>query len=170
MITGWLPVMKSHCCRRWLEVELATLTTAPLDLASLVASVSDSSYGAIASFVGVVRDHHGGRSVIELEYSAYQPMAERIIASIVAEVEARWPVRAAVRHRIGLLAIGEAAVAVVVASGHRDEAFTACRFVIEAVKSRVPIWKRERYADGTEAWVDPTAPGGMTEPTVGTDR
>jgi molybdopterin synthase catalytic subunit len=84
----------------------------------------------------------------------------------VEETERRWPVRVALRHRIGLLAIGEAAVAIAVAGAHRDEAFAACRHVIEELKRRVPIWKRERYADGTVEWVGTgqapalTAPGG----------
>ena len=90
---------------------------------------------------------------MELEYSAYAAMAEAECARIVEETERRWPVRVALRHRIGLLAIGDAAVAIAVAGAHRDEAFAACRHVIEELKRRVPIWKRERYADGTVEWV-----------------
>jgi molybdopterin synthase catalytic subunit len=75
----------------------------------------------------------------------------------VAEAQARWQVAVALQHRIGALAIGDAAVAVVAASAHRDEAFATCRFLIEEVKRRVPVWKREHYADGTVAWVNPTA-------------
>lgn len=139
---------------------MALLTDAPIQLGPLIETVSRASSGAIASFLGTVRDHHAGRDVVELEYSAYGPMAEAELATIVTEAEAQWPVRVAVRHRLGLLAIGEVAVAVVAAGGHRDEAFAACRYLIEETKRRVPIWKRERYADGGEAWVDPTAPGG----------
>ncbi len=135
----------------------------PVDVDALVHAVSGPGRGAVVSFVGVVRNHHAGREVLELEYSAYGPMAERAIGVIVAEAEARWPAAVAVVHRLGRLAIGEVAVAVVAAGGHRGEAFEACRYVIEEVKQRVPIWKRERYADGREAWVDPTAPGG-TQP------
>lgn len=113
------------------------------------------------SFVGTVRDHHDGREVSGLSYSAYGPMAETVVEAIVAESEAQWPVTVVVAHRVGEVAIGDAAVAVVVAGDHRDEAFAACRHVIEEVKRRVPIWKRERYADGTEAWIDPTAPEGI---------
>jgi molybdopterin synthase catalytic subunit len=129
------------------------LSSAPLDLATLVARVEASDRGAVTSFLGLVRDHHGGRGVTRLEYSAYPPMAEAECARIVSEAEARWPVRVALEHRIGTLEIGETAVAVVAAAAHRDEAFAACRFVIEEVKRRVPIWKKEFYADGTIEWV-----------------
>lgn len=144
-------------------MSLTHLQTDPLDLSALIAAVSGPSRGGIATFLGLVRDHHGGRAVVGLEYSAYAPMAEAESARIVAEAEARWPVRVALAHRVGALAIGDAAVAVVAAGDHRAEAFEACRYVIEEVKRRVPIWKREQYADGTVAWVDPTAPGGVVE-------
>ncbi len=134
---------------------------APLDVAGLMASVGAADRGGVASFVGLVRDHHGGRAVVELEYTAYETMADAALAAIVAEAEGRWPVAVAVRHRLGLLAIGDAAVVVAVGGAHRDETFAACRYVIEELKRRVPIWKRERYLDGTEAWVDPTVPGGI---------
>ena len=137
------------------------LVRQPIDVMALMGSVSARGRGAVATFVGLVRDRHAGREVLDLEYSAYEPMAAVVIAAIVAEAEARWPVAVAVRHRLGRLEIGDVAVAIVVGSGHRAEGFDACRYLIEAVKERVPIWKRERYADGTEAWVDPTAPGGI---------
>ncbi len=140
---------------------MSRVVVAPLDVAGLLASVGAPDRGGVASFVGVVRDHHGGRPVVELEYTAYEAMADDALAAIVAEAEGRWPVAVAVRHRLGVLAIGEAAVVVAVGGAHRDETFAACRYVIEELKRRVPIWKRERYADGTEAWVDPTTPGGV---------
>jgi molybdopterin synthase catalytic subunit len=139
---------------------MAFLSAEPLELAPLIQGVSAPELGAVATFLGVVRDHHAGRSVSRLEYQAYGPLAEAECGRIVEEAEARWPCRIALRHRVGWLDIGDAAVAIAVGSGHRAEAFDACRFVIEELKRRVPIWKRERYADGTEAWVDPTAPGG----------
>ncbi|HKU60665.1 MAG TPA: molybdenum cofactor biosynthesis protein MoaE [Gemmatimonadales bacterium] len=145
---------------------MAFLSGTPLDIASLIAEVTAPERGGIAAFVGTVRDHHQGRAVRELEYSAYAAMAEAECGRIVEETERRWPVRVAVRHRIGLLAIGDAAVAIAVAGAHRDEAFDACRHMIEELKRRVPIWKRERYADGSVEWVgagaaaDLTAPGG----------
>lgn len=135
---------------------MSFLSRDPVDLNALLAEVAAPERGGVASFLGLVRDHHEGRGVTRLAYSAYEPMAERVSAEIVAEAEARWPVSVALRHRIGELAIGEAAVAVVAAGGHRDEAFAACRYVIEEVKRRVPIWKRESFVDGSEAWVDPT--------------
>lgn len=132
---------------------VAFLTESALDLPALVAEVAADDRGGIASFLGTVRDHHQGRAVQALEYSAYSPMAEAECARIVDETERHWPVRVALRHRVGLLEIGDAAVAIAVAAAHRDEAFAACRHVIEEVKRRVPIWKRERYADGSVEWV-----------------
>jgi len=129
------------------------LTAEPLELGALLASVHSPERGGIACFLGTVRNHHGGHEVLRLEYSAYAPMAEAECARIVAESQARWDVAVALRHRIGRLEIGDAAVAVVAASAHRDQAFVACRHVIEELKLRVPIWKREYYADGTEEWV-----------------
>jgi molybdopterin synthase catalytic subunit len=126
----------------------------------LVARVQSPGYGAVTTFIGTVRNHHAGRDVVALEYEAFGPMAEAECARIVAEAETRWPCRIALMHRTGRLVLGDAAVAIAAASAHRDESFQACRYVIEELKRRVPIWKRERYADGTEAWVDPTAPGG----------
>lgn len=136
---------------------MAFLTDQPIDLRALEADVQRPDHGAVVSFVGLVRDHHAGHQVTSLGYSAYQPMAEKICADIVASAETRWPVTIAMAHRIGELVIGDAAVAIVVSAAHREEAFAACRGVIEEVKTRLPIWKRERYADGTEAWIDPTA-------------
>ena len=132
---------------------MAFLSAAPLELAALVARVEAPERGAVASFLGLVRDHHRGRAVSRLEYSAYAPMAEAECARIVAEAEARWPVRIVLAHRIGALEIGDAAVAIVAGAAHREEAFAACRFVIEEVKRRVPIWKKEFYADGAVDWV-----------------
>jgi molybdopterin synthase catalytic subunit len=146
---------------------VAFLSDSPLDLGALVAEVAAAAYGGIASFVGTVRDHHQGRAVQALEYTAYAPMAEAECARIVAETERRWPVRVSLRHRIGPLEVGDVAVAIAVAGAHRDEAFAACRHVIEEVKRRVPIWKRERYADGTVGWVgapdaaETASPGGQ---------
>jgi molybdopterin synthase catalytic subunit len=122
--------------------------------------VQSRERGGIACFVGTVRNHHGGRAVRRLEYHAYGPMVEAECGRIVVETERRWPVAVALGHRVGRLEIGEAAVAIAVAGAHRDEAFAACRHVIEELKRRVPVWKRELYGDGTEEWVDPTAQGG----------
>ena len=134
------------------------LTQQPIELGPLIARVQTSARGGVACFLGTVRNHHGGREVLRLDYSAYGSMAEAECARIVAEAEARWPVAVALHHRVGRLEIGDTAVAVAAAGAHRDEAFAACRYVIEELKRRVPIWKRETYADGSEAWVDPTRP------------
>jgi len=138
------------------------LTESSLDLGELLASVQSPERGGVACFLGTVRNHHGGREVLRLEYSAYAPMVEAECARIVAETESRWQVAVALRHRIGRLEIGDAAVAVAAASAHRDEAFVACRHVIEELKRRVPIWKREVYADGTVEWVGAGEADGRT--------
>jgi len=127
----------------------------PVDLPRLLAAVESPEIGGIATFTGLVRNHHQGRGVEGLEYSAYEPMAEQELRAILSEAEARWAVKLAATHRIGALSIGDVAVAIAAAGAHRGEAFDACRYVIEEVKRRVPIWKRERYVDGTEAWVEP---------------
>ncbi len=132
------------------------LTTAAITIDPLINSVSESGHGATVTFLGTVRDHHEERSVLRLEYSAYGPMAEVEIGRIVGEAEARWSCRVAVSHRLGTLVIGEVAVAVAVTAPHRAEAYEGCRYVMEELKRRVPIWKRESYTDGTEEWVDPT--------------
>jgi molybdopterin synthase catalytic subunit len=135
---------------------MSFLSPAPIDLATLISRIESPAHGGVASFLGQVRDHHGRRTVRRLEYSSYGPMAEEECARIVAEAEARWPVRVALAHRVGALEIGDTAVAVAAAGAHRDEAFAACRFVIEEVKRRVPIWKKEFYQDGAVEWVGAT--------------
>lgn len=127
----------------------------PVDLAALVAAVSHAGAGAVASFVGVVRDVNDGAAVHGIEYEAYGPMAVRELDAILDEAAARWPgVRAAARHRVGYLSVGVVSVAVAASSPHRAAAFDACRYVVEELKRRVPVWKREHYADGRRAWVD----------------
>jgi molybdopterin synthase catalytic subunit len=134
---------------------MAFLSATPIDLATLIAGIESPAHGGVAAFLGQVRHHQDGRVVRRLEYSAYGPMAEEECARIVAEAKERWPVRIALLHRVGMLEIGDTAVAVAAAGAHRDEAFAACRFVIEEVKRRVPIWKKEFYRDGAVQWVDP---------------
>jgi molybdopterin synthase catalytic subunit len=136
------------------------LTSQPIELATLASSVGAPDRGAQVTFAGVVRDHHAGRQVVSLGYTAYGPMAEQVCAELVSEVKRRWRVQVALSHRLGELNVGDVAVAIVVSSQHRGVAFAACRWLIDELKTRVPIWKRERYADGAAAWVDPTAPGG----------
>lgn len=134
------------------------LTDGAIDVAGLEAAVPSSMHGAVVTFVGRARNHaDDGREVLELEYEAYPEMASAVLAEITAEAEARWRGSvAAVVHRVGVVPIGEAAVAIVTAAPHRSEAYEANRFVIEAIKARLPIWKRERFSDGSE-WKRPGA-------------
>ncbi|MGE0043683.1 MAG: molybdenum cofactor biosynthesis protein MoaE [Vicinamibacterales bacterium] len=135
-------------------VPQVAITGAPLALEPLVAIVAAAGDGAVATFLGLVRDHNQGRRVSHLVYEAYEPLAEKALARIVAEATARWPgTRLAVHHRTGSLAIGEASVAIAAASPHRADAFAACRYAIERVKQIVPIWKHE-YFDGGDVWIE----------------
>ncbi len=138
------------------------LVEQPIDVRRVAARVVTPEFGGVVTFVGGVRNHHAGRSVVRLEYSAYGPMADAEFARIIEEAEGRWPARVAVEHRIGTLEVGDVAVVVVAAAPHRDAAFDACRYVIEELKRRVPIWKREHYTDGTAGWVDSTAATGVS--------
>ena len=131
----------------------AIVQSGAIDVAEIEERVVASHRGAVVSFIGLVRDHHQGRSVHALEYDAYGPMAVKTLRDIVAEAESRWQVEAAVVHRVGLLQIGEAAVVIATASAHRSEAFAACQYIIDALKARVPIWKREHYTEGQPQWV-----------------
>src|SRR3954469_12143145 len=135
------------------------LTVDPIELSSLMTRVQSSEQGGIACFLGTVRNHHGGREVARLEYSAYQPMAEAECARIVTEAQTRWNCTVALAHRIGALSVGDVAVAIAAASAHRDEAFAACRYVIEEVKRRGALWEREVFADGSVEWVGSGAGG-----------
>jgi MoaE-MoaD fusion protein len=136
----------------------SSLTGEPIDVAALEARVAGPGHGAVVTFVGRARDtSDDGRTVLELEYEAYPEMAEEVLDEIAGEVTGRWPaVAVGVVHRVGLVPLGEAAVAIVTAAAHRSEAYEANRFVIEAIKQRLPIWKRERFADGSE-WKRPGA-------------
>jgi molybdopterin synthase catalytic subunit len=138
--------------------ELIGLTAGPIDVPSLEASVAGDGHGALVTFVGRARDRSDdGREVVELEYEVYPEMAEAVLEEIAVEAEARWPgVAVAVVHRTGIVPIGEAAVAIVAAAPHRSHAYEANRFVIEGIKERLPIWKRERFVDGSE-WKRPGA-------------
>lgn len=117
------------------------LTTLPVLLPGLMAKVMDPRHGAVVTLLGCVRSSEGGLPIGSITYEAYAEMAKKEIASIVAEAEARFPVRAAVQHRVGPVHAGEPSVAVACAGPHRREAFDACRFVIDEIKARAPIWK-----------------------------
>jgi molybdopterin synthase catalytic subunit len=133
---------------------MAEFRNEPLSVDEVHAAVADPESGAIALFVGTVRDHDHGRAVAELSYSAHPSGAEQLL--LVAEkVAARFPVRAlAAVHRTGDLAIGDLAVVVAAASDHRDEAFAACRALIEDLKQSVPVWKKQLFAEGGSEWVN----------------
>ncbi len=130
------------------------VTDRPISADRLARSVASPHAGAIATFEGVVRDHHGGKSVAFLAYEAYAPMAEKILQQIASEAARRWRIEAvAVHHRTGRLGIGEVSVAIAVSSAHRGEAFEALRYVIDTIKERAPIWKRETGPDGS-FWIE----------------
>lgn len=133
---------------------LCRVTREPIDPAALLDGVVSASDGAALLFWGVVRNRNDGRAVTHLEYEAYAEMAEATLAEIVAEARERWEVGGiGVVHRIGRLEVGEGSVAIAVASPHRAEAYEASRYVIEELKRRVPIWKREGYAEGGSEWL-----------------
>jgi molybdopterin synthase catalytic subunit len=132
------------------------VTESPLAADAVIRSVTRNTSGAIASFVGVVREFARGRQVVLLEYDAYPAMAIEKMREIGTEIRARWPVDAlAIAHRIGRLGIGEASVIIAVSSPHRREALEACAYAIERLKAIVPIWKKEVWADGS-AWIGST--------------
>jgi len=134
---------------------VARVTRDPLDPSALLAEARRDGDGGLTLFVGVVRNSADGRAVTEMEYEAYEPMAEKEMERIEADLSSRFPgVRLVLRHRIGRLLVGEVAVVVAASAPHREEAFAACRAGIEEIKVRVPVWKREWGPDGS-VWVDP---------------
>jgi len=132
----------------------AALTDQPISLAEHEDLVSHQSAGAIVGFVGMIRDHDGGRGVLRLEYSAH-PSAARVFADVVAEVaQESSGVRAvAASHRIGVLQIGEAALVAAVAADHRHAAFATCAQLVDTIKARLPVWKHQFFDDGADEWV-----------------
>jgi molybdopterin synthase catalytic subunit len=130
-------------------------TTEAIDVPALRAGLADPACGGFASFEGWVRDHNEGARVQRLEYEAYELLATREGERILAEAATRFGVtRAACVHRVGALAIGDVAVWVGASSPHRNEAFLACRYIIDEVKHRLPIWKKEHYVSGDSGWVN----------------
>jgi molybdopterin synthase catalytic subunit len=133
----------------------ARLTTHPLEVAPLLAAVQSEAHGGTALFLGTVRRSAEDGEVAGIAYSAYEAMAEEELERIVREARERWPeVAVDVRHRLGYVATGEASVAVAAAAPHRADAFTACRWVIDEVKRRAPIWKKEHLEGGAARWVE----------------
>ena len=132
------------------------LSDTPIAVGPLREALLARGAGAYASFEGWVRDHNEGRRVLGLVYEAYAALAQAEGAKVLAEARERFAILdAACVHRVGELAVGELAVWVGVSAGHRDAAFGACRFVIDEIKARVPIWKHERYAEGEAGWLHP---------------
>jgi molybdopterin synthase catalytic subunit len=131
------------------------LTDTPIDATALRAALENPACGACVTFEGLIRNHNEGRAVNRLEYEAYGALAVKEGEAIVREALKRFRIEeAACVHRTGLLEIGEMAVWVGVSSAHRGEAFKACAYIIDTVKQRVPVWKREHYVDGTDEWVN----------------
>lgn len=132
------------------------LSAVPIDGDALRREVQSHAAGGYCSFEGWVRGTHRGRAVLRLDYQAYEELARTEGEAILEEARARFEVvEARCTHRTGTLALGEMAVFVAVSAAHRDAAFAACRYVIDEIKRRVPIWKREHYADGDSGWIHP---------------
>lgn len=128
----------------------------PIDLAAMIAAVGDPAHGAICTFLGTTRETSPGddRPVEALDYEAYVELARADFEAIAAEAAERWgPLRIAIVHRTGRVALGEASVAIAVGTPHRGAAFEACEYAIDTLKARAPIWKRETYRDGDTAWI-----------------
>jgi len=131
----------------------ALVTHEPVGVAELEELVGDASAGAVVSFAGVVRDHDGGRAVTMIEYEGH-PGAQGVLEAVAADVASRTDVEAlAVAHRLGPLAVGDAALVVAVSAAHRQEAFAAAALLVDEVKERLPVWKRQVFPDGTDEWV-----------------
>lgn len=138
----------------------AWVTREPIDPTVVLGLVGSERDGAALLFLGVVRDHNDGRAVSGVTYEAYGEMAEKVLSAIAGEAAARAGTdRIAVVHRVGELGVGEASVAIAVSSPHRAEAYEASRYVIEEIKLRLPVWKRERYHGGSERWLEGVQPG-----------
>jgi molybdopterin synthase catalytic subunit len=132
------------------------LTRDALSVDPLVAEVAASTFGGTCVFLGTVRNGPDEHGVTAIEYSAYEEMVDAEFSRLLADARSRWPeARIAVRHRLGTIPVGEASIAIVAAAPHRAQAFEACRYVIEGVKQRIPVWKKELRVDGSEVWVDP---------------
>ena len=141
------------------EGERAWITRAPIDPADVLSRVGDDADGAVILFLGVVRNHNEGEAVRGLGYDAYDAMAARVLDEIAGEAAERLGTpRVAVVHRVGELEVGETSVAIAASSPHRAESFDAARWVIEEIKKRLPVWKKEHYAGGESEWVEGVAP------------
>lgn len=135
------------------RVAVAGVTDQPIDVEAIAAAVGYPTAGAVVTFAGVVRDRDAGKQVADLEYHAH-PTADAVVAEVAAEIAERYDIVAiGVQHRTGLLTVGDVALGAAVSSAHRKEAFAACAELVDVVKQRLPIWKRQVFADGTDEWV-----------------
>jgi molybdopterin synthase catalytic subunit len=132
---------------------MIAITASPIDLKMILESVVTPESGGMNIFVGTTRNHSHGKTVTALEYEAYESMALRKMQEIANQARTLWEVqRVSIVHRVGRVPVGESSVVIAVSAAHRDEAFRACRFLIDELKRVVPIWKREYFADGTVEW------------------
>lgn len=139
---------------------MISLTRDEIDFAALTEAVRSPKSGAVVLFLGTVRELTNGRKTSALDYEAYPEMAEMKLRELEAQARERWPVdRVAIVHRLGHLELGDVSVAVAVGCPHRHQAFDAARFLIDELKTWVPIWKKENWADGTTEWVHPGTDG-----------
>lgn len=146
---------RSCCFPRSLVGNVIEVTESPIDTAALQRSLADPAAGGYCAFEGWVRNENEGHVVERLEYEAYEPLVIAEGEKVLAEAKKQFPfLDARCVHRVGLLEIGECAVWIGVAAAHRDEAFKACRFIIDEIKVRLPIWKKEHYVDGNSGWVN----------------
>jgi molybdopterin synthase catalytic subunit len=135
---------------------MVRLTHEPIDATGLLTSSQRPEAGAVVLFLGITREFTDNRQTVELDYEAYQAMAEQELAQLEATARDRWPlVECAIVHRLGRVPLAEASVAIVASAPHRRDAFAAAQWLIDTLKERVPIWKRERWADGSTEWVHP---------------
>ena len=154
-----MALILTHCLRRVLATfhrTMIQLTHETIDTNNLLRRAQSPAAGAVLLFLGCTRQHTAGRETTELTYNAYDGMAEKELASLESQARERWGlVECLIAHRLGVVPLGEVSVAIVVASPHRRAAFEAGEWLIDTLKERVPIWKQERWADGTTEWVHP---------------
>ena len=144
---------RSRCCRHSRAAEMRYTVREPIDVNRLLAAVQGPGRGGTALFLGTVRAGVADGPVVTIEYSAYEEMVEAEFARITAEAEQRWPgSRVGAVHRVGVVQLGEPSIGVAAAAAHREDAFAACRYVVDEAKRRLPVWKKERFVDGATEW------------------
>jgi molybdopterin synthase catalytic subunit len=154
--------MSSRCCHRWQEADVhCSVTPHEIRPDEVLAAVGSPADGAVLLFLGTVRDHNDGRSVNGMRYDAYEAMALPVLREIATEAAVQaGSDRIAVVHRTGELVVGDVSVAIAVSAPHRADVFDACRYVIEQIKLRLPVWKHEHYVEGSARWLEGTVPPG----------